>query len=162
MFVPAGQIIPANEHRVRTVELRQSPRLPDGEYSFVDTHCTDPECDCRRTLIQVFLDGKHVSTIGFGWETPKFYKKWMGGKAQDQTQAQMHGATIDPSSPNLVSPQGMLAFFQALRTEMWITGFKRHYAAVKAKLAGRGIEPRPSAPRRGPSPGSSRKGVGEC
>ncbi len=75
-FVPAGEFIGA-AHRVRTVELADSPHLPDGEYSFVDTYCIDPACDCRKTMIVVYRDGVHVSTINFGWETAAFYRKWM-------------------------------------------------------------------------------------
>jgi len=39
-FVPAGKII-GEAHQVRTVGLRDSRQLPDGDYRFVDTYCTD-------------------------------------------------------------------------------------------------------------------------
>lgn len=136
-YIPAGEIIgPA--HQVRTVGLKESPHLPDGDYTFVDSYCTDASCDCRRTLIQVLLNGTHVSTIGFGWESPEFYRKWMGVESDDDHMPRMHGATVDMSSPNKVSPQGMLAFFNALLDEKWIAVFKRNYDAVKAQLANRG------------------------
>lgn len=134
IFEPAGEII-GKQHQVRTLGLRQSPHLPDGDYTFVDTFCTDASCDCRRTLIQVLHNGVHVSTIGFGWESPSYYKKWMGVKSDDDYMPQMHGATIDMSSPNKVSSQSMLAFFNALLDEKWIRIFKGNYAAVKAKIA---------------------------
>lgn len=35
-FVPAGEII-GKAHQVRTVSITQSPQLPDGEYSFIDS-----------------------------------------------------------------------------------------------------------------------------
>lgn len=91
-YIPAGEIIgPA--HQVRTVGLRESPQLPDGDYTFVES--------------------------------------------DDDYMPQMHGATVDMSSPNKVSPQGMLAFFKALLDEKWIAVFKRNYDAVKAQLANR-------------------------
>jgi hypothetical protein len=133
LFAPAGEII-GIAHQVRTVGLRKSPHLPDGDYTFVDTYCTDASCDCRRTLIQVLCNGVHVSTIGFGWESPKFYKNWMGVKSDEDYMPQMHGATVDMSSPNQVSPHSMLAFFNALLDERWITTIKRNYASVKAQL----------------------------
>ncbi len=133
-FKPAGEII-GIAHQVRTVGLKDGPQLPDGYYTFVDFYCTKASCDCRRTLIQVLLNGTHVSTIGFGWESPEFYKKWMGAKSDDDYMPQMHGATVDFTSPDKVSPQGMLAFFNALLDEKWIAVFKYNYDAVKAQLA---------------------------
>lgn len=132
-FEPAGEII-GKQHQVRTVGLKQSPHLPDGDYTFVDTYCTDASCDCRRTLIQVLHNGVHVSTIGFGWESPDFYIGWMGASSDTDYIPQLHGATIDISSPNKVSSQSMLAFFNALLDEKWISVFKGNYDAVKAKI----------------------------
>lgn len=66
-FVPAGEFI-GEEHQVRTVGLRDSRQLPDGDYRFVDTYCTDPTCDCRKTMIIVYRNDVHVSTINFGRE----------------------------------------------------------------------------------------------
>jgi hypothetical protein len=133
-FVPAGEII-GEAHQVRTVGLRDSPQLPDGNYRFVDTYCTDPSCDCRKTMIQVFRNDVHVSTINFGWESVAFYQKWMGDSKDDGTSVSMRGAGIDLTSPDGVSPKGMLAFFMALLDEDWIAKFRAHYAAVKRKLA---------------------------
>lgn len=132
-FVPAGEII-GKQHQVRTVGLKQSPHLPDGDYTFVDTYCIDASCDCRRTLIQVLHNGVHVSTIGFGWESPSFYKDWMGVRSDEEYTSRLDGASIDMSSPNKVSAQSMIGFFGALLDEKWINIFKRHYAAVKKKL----------------------------
>ncbi|MBF0202642.1 MAG: hypothetical protein HQK66_15340 [Desulfamplus sp.] len=81
-FIPAGEII-GEAHQVRTVKIKQSPQLPDGEYSFVDTYCVDPECDCRKTMIQVMHNGKLVSVINYGWESATFYENWMGGSSKN-------------------------------------------------------------------------------
>ena len=81
-FVPAGEFI-GDAHQVRTVKLRDSRQLPDGEYRFVDTYCTDPSCDCRKTMILVHQNDKHVSTINFGWESSAFYREWMGYSSED-------------------------------------------------------------------------------
>ena len=133
-FVPAGEFI-GEAHQVRTVGLRDSRLLPDGEYRFVDTYCTDPTCDCRKTMIQAYRNDVHVSTINFGWEPAEFYRKWMGVSSGDDVDLSMSGASIDFNSPDRVSPSGMLAFFQALLDENWIAKFKTHYAGVKTKVA---------------------------
>jgi len=133
-FIPAGEVI-GEAHQVRTVRITQSPQLPDGEYSFIDTYCSDPGCDCRKTMIQVMQEGRLVSIINFGWEPAAFYQNWMGSSAEDNPLPEMHGASIDITSPNLVSMDGVLALFNALLNDMWIAKFKRHYGEVKAAVS---------------------------
>ncbi len=135
-FIPAGEII-GEAHQVRTVSIKQSPQLPDGEYSFIDTYCADSECDCRKTMIQVMHNGKHVSVINYGWESATFYENWMGSSAKDNLMPEMHGASIDMTSPDLVSREGMLALFNELLNDMWVAKFKHHYDEVKAAISKR-------------------------
>ena len=85
-------------------------------------------------MIQVLHDGELVSTINFGWEQPAFYKQWIG-LSDDDSIPQMHGASIDITSPNRVSAESALGLFHALLNEKWIEAFKRHYSAVKTRLA---------------------------
>ena len=132
-FVPAGEIIGAS-HQVRTVGLRDSRQLPDGDYRFVDMYCSDPSCDCRKTMILVYRDDVHVSTISFGWEPRSFYQEWMGSK-DDPVAGEMSGASIDITSPDGVPAKGMLAFFMALLDDNWIARFRAHYTAVKLQLS---------------------------
>ncbi len=133
-FIPAGEVI-GESHQVRSVRIAQSPQLPDGEYSFVDMYCSEPGCDCRKTMIQVLHNGKLVSVINYGWESAAFYEKWMGSEAKDVSFPPMAGATIDLSSPNQVSEEGVLGLFNALLDEMWVAKFKRHYKSVKANVS---------------------------
>lgn len=133
-FSPAGEFI-GEAHQVRTVGLRHSRELPGGDYRFLDTYCTDPSCDCRKTIILVYRNDIHVSTIHYGWESDAFYRKWMGSAFDDNNDLPMSGASIDISSPNHVPPKAMLAFFQALLDDNWIAKFKTHYAGVKKKIA---------------------------
>jgi hypothetical protein len=132
-FVPAGEIIEG--HRVRQVTLKESPQLPDGMYEFIDQYCTDPDCDCRKTMIQVVHEGQRVATISFGWEPPEYYTKWMGMGADDQFARDMSGASIDMSSPDRLNPDAILAFFNALMNHEWLGMMKANYAAVKAAVA---------------------------
>jgi hypothetical protein len=133
-FIPAGEII-GEAHQVRTVSIKQSPQLPDGEYSFIDTYCVDPECDCRKTMIQVIHNGKLVSIINYGWESSTFYENWMGNSAKDHSMPKMHGASIDITSPDRVSTDGMLALFNALLNDEWLAKFKHHYDNVKTAMS---------------------------
>jgi len=135
-FIPAGEII-GKAHQVRTVSIKQSPQLPDGEYSFIDMYCSDTKCDCRKTMIQVLYNGKLVSVINYGWESAIYYENWMGSSAKDNSMPKMNGASIDITSPNLVNTDGMLALFSALLNETWITKFKHHYDEVKVAMSKR-------------------------
>ena len=134
-FIPAGKVI-GEAHQVRSVRIAQSPHLPDGEYSFIDMYCSDPDCDCRKTMIQVMHNGKPVSIINYGWEPAGFYEQWMNGSsADDNLSLPMNGATIDLTSPNLISEEGILGLFNALLDDVWIAKFKRHYKEVKAAVS---------------------------
>ena len=133
-FIPAGEII-GDTHQVRSVSIKQSPKLPDGEYDFVDTYCNDSECDCRKTMIQVMLNGKLVSIINYGWESKAYYKNWIGGGEEDEFVSGMHGASIDISSPNLVDENAILELFNALKNDMWISKFKFYYNEVKTTIS---------------------------
>ncbi len=135
-FIPAGEII-GEAHQVRTVTIKQSPQLPDGEYSFIDMYCADPMCDCRKTIIQVMHNGKLVSIINYGWESATFYEHWMGSSEKDNLMPKMHGASIDMTSPNIVSMEGILALFNALLNDIWIAKFKHNYNEVKAAMSKR-------------------------
>ena len=76
-FVPVGELI--EDVQVRTVTIAENPQIPAGEYTFVDMYCTDPSCDCRKTMISVLHNGTDVATIDFGWEPDAFYETWIGG-----------------------------------------------------------------------------------
>jgi hypothetical protein len=88
-------------------------------------------------MIQVMHNGKLVSVINYGWESAKFYEKWMGSRAPDNPISKMPGGSIDITSPDLVSRDGILALFNALLNDIWIAKFKRHYNAVKAATSKR-------------------------
>lgn len=135
-FVPAGEII-GQAHQVRTVSIMRSPHLPDREYSFLDMYCIDPECDCRKTMIQVMHNEKLVSVINYGWESATFYERWMGSNAKDNLIPRMHGASVDITSPDLDRRDSILTLFNALLNDLWIAKFKHHYDEVKAAISKR-------------------------
>jgi hypothetical protein len=86
-------------------------------------------------MIQVVHNGRVVSVINYGWESAAFYEKWFGGSAKDKRTLSMHGPSIDISSPDLVSREGMLALFKSLLNDQWIGKFKKHYKEVKSAIS---------------------------
>ncbi len=111
--IPAGELL-GPECQIRTVLLTADPYLPSGEYTFIDTYCTDNTCDCQKTIIQIFHNQKLVSIVSFGWESPKFYRRWLGSTRDAELAKEMNGVSIDPSSPDLVSAKGILLLINHL------------------------------------------------
>lgn len=86
---------------------------------------------CRKTMIQVFHDGRFVALINYGWEDAAYYRRWMGDEALEAL-LPMAGASLDIGSPNPVSRAGILGLFHALLNDRWKALFQSHYALVKA------------------------------
>ena len=120
---------------MRTLTLARHPELPDGTYAMVDTYCTDPGCDCRKTMILVHRDHHHVSTINFGWESPEFCARWYGAPPGDRALVELQGPCIDLNSPDLVPPGAMLACFSALLDAHHLEHLRSQYTRFRAALA---------------------------
>ncbi len=128
-FLPAGEIL-GPECQVRTVVIAEDPHLPSGAYTFIDSYCTDNNCDCRKTIIQIFHEEKLVSIVSFGWESPRFYLRWLNSKDRELAD-EMSGLSIDFASPDLVSPNGILLLVNHLLDERWIAILKENYRLVR-------------------------------
>ena len=37
----------------RSFSTREYPGLPDDEYALLEAFCPDPECDCRRVMLNI-------------------------------------------------------------------------------------------------------------
>ena len=161
-FIPAGELL-GPDCAVRSVVLADAPHLPDGEYTFVDSYCTDNTCDCRKTIIQIMHDGRIVSVVSFGWESPRFYLRWLGSAGDCELADEMSGLSIDLSSPDLVSPKGILLLLNHLLNEKWIGMLKEHYRLIResAKPANI-IRLPPKISRNAPCPCGSGKKYKHC
>ncbi len=152
--MPAGEILGPG-CRIRSIVLADDPRLPDGEYTFVDTYCTDRACDCRKTIIQVMHDGQLVSLVNFGWESPRFYLRWMGSSSDPSDRdlaEEMSGVSIDFASPDRVSREGMLILMNHLLDERWTSMIKDHHRLIRPSGPITSSGPRkPPATRRAPA-----------
>ena len=157
-FLPAGELL-GPDCRYRTITLGPDSYLPSGEYHFIDTYCTDNDCDCRKTIIQIFKDEKLVSIVSFGWESPKYYLQWLGSSRDVEWAKEMSGVSIDPSSPDLVSPDGILRLVNHLMDETWTSILKEHYRRIRKTIKADNIIRMPAKiTRNAPCPcGSGRK-----
>jgi hypothetical protein len=126
-FVERFPEVGARETRSVTVTHRQD--LPDGEYGFVELYCDEPDCDCRRVMIDVLRPETGWSevwaTISYGWESLDFYRKW-GGAATDPIE--MKEPYLDPLNPQTKYSFALLNLFRfLLQSPDYVERLKQHY-----------------------------------
>ena len=148
----------------RSVKMTGVPELPDGDYGFIELYCDEPNCDCRRVFIDVFRHdtGQKIwATIGYGWESLEFYRKWARGSCDGK---ELMGASLAEFNPQTKYSPALLSVFQALlKSPEYVERIKKHYrifrAAVDQEQSGphtrrlasiRRSQPRNPKPRRPP------------
>lgn len=127
--------VASREFRTMIVHENAS-KIPAGRYVFVECYCDDPECDCRRVFIQVYLrpDAKRiVLLLNYGWETPKYYQGYMVWSAK--LTRRIAAGCLDPLSPR---PPYAATFLRLFRehalNDAYRTRLNRHYTLFKASL----------------------------
>jgi len=104
--------------------------LPNGEYFLVESYCNDAKCDCRRVFINFLHEDQILATIGYGWETLEFYKKWMG---EPDMAVDMKGPILELTGPHTKHSETLLKLFETviLKDSKYIERLKRHYEIFK-------------------------------
>lgn len=77
-LVPFDDKLPHLAH-IDVCKILITEALPElnGLYDLVDLYCQEAGCDCRKVTIVVMDRQKRPrATIGYGWESPAFYRKW--------------------------------------------------------------------------------------
>jgi len=61
------------KNEARVIHAPDHKRLPRGAYVFREFYCNEPNCDCRRVLLQVYwVEGKRVvASINYAFEPAK-------------------------------------------------------------------------------------------
>jgi SWIM/SEC-C metal-binding protein len=122
------------ETRTVIVPEGRGPLRP-GTYAFVELYCDETGCDCRRVFLRVLNedDATPLATIGFGWETPSFYRAWAHGKAYGEALA---GAQLEPLAPQGPQAGYLFALFRyhLLSDPEYVARLQRHYREAKAEL----------------------------
>ncbi|WP_300464453.1 hypothetical protein [Desulfobacula sp.] len=134
------------EKETRRIILRNDPKIPDGEYAFVDSFCEDKDCDCRRVYFDVLqIDPEyepiHAARISYGWESLDFYLSW-SPYLPSKMAAEMKGPTLQPSQKKTLYGEQFIELFESilLVDPAYIDRIKRHYTLFKAKLGGKAIK----------------------
>jgi hypothetical protein len=83
-------------------------------------------------MIKVIGQGsgdKAWATISYGWESAKYYAKWMHGAAAGED---FCGASLDPLNPQSVQAEAFLELFKKLlRDKNYASRLKRHYTLFR-------------------------------
>jgi hypothetical protein len=113
----------------RSLHLRggRGDGVPDDDYAFVESYCTDPGCDCRRVLLTVLARSRGPgAVISFGFDRGE----------------PLAGPFLDPLNPQSEYAKGLLALAKelVLSDPAYVARLERHYQMVKQKFA------RPAAP----------------
>lgn len=120
------------------VQILNHPAIPEGIYSFPEMYCNEPDCDCRRALIQVWDNrkpGHSLALIGYGWEPPAFYRKWFHG---EEGWEELVGAELAVGTSQGRHAEDFLAIFRQLLTHPDnAERIRRHYAQFRAAPAAR-------------------------
>ena len=105
----------------RTATLTQPyDGIPAGSYGFIEPYCPDPNCDCRRVMINVVEEKqptKFLASIGYGFDR----------------QAQYAGPYLDPLNEQCPYAEALMRLVErtALNDPAYAARLKRHYALVK-------------------------------
>ncbi len=131
------------ETRTITIFENNEFNLPAGHYSFIEMFCNEPGCDCRRCFFMVRADWSQetLATIGFGWESPDFYTRWMG---DDELSDLLSGVGLEPMQPQSKHASEILRLFKMvlLPQDEYIKRVKRHYALMRSVVDGPKRQPR--------------------
>jgi hypothetical protein len=122
---PYQQIFPeANDPTLTLALPKKSGKIPKGSYSFTESYCTDPGCDCRKVLIQALNEkNKPKAVINFGFD-------------QDSP---FGGPYLDMSSDQSPYAADLATFFaDSLNQDPdLLDRLYRHYRQVREKVEGK-------------------------
>lgn len=119
------------EKETRCMVIRnEEDDIPNGKYFLLESYCNNPKCDCRRVFINILHENRILATIGYGWENPEFYEKWMGEKdfAKD-----LKGPILEITGEHTEHAGNLLRLFEdmVLTDNDYVDTLKRHYKMFK-------------------------------
>jgi hypothetical protein len=125
-MMPFFQVEPdlaAKETRMITL-FEQQGNIPPGSYGLIELYCPDPDCDCRRVIINI-VEKQHPATflasIGYSFD-------------RDEPDA---GPYLDPLNDQCAYADDLLRMVKeiVLRDRRYVARLERHYATVKRAAA---------------------------
>lgn len=96
-------------------------------------YCLDNSCDCRKVMINVipvYKPKEILATIGYGWESVKFYEKWMYG--DKEIARELAGEYLELGGQQSKYSQRFLEIFKTTLDERYKETIVRHYGLWKS------------------------------
>ncbi|MBI3271402.1 MAG: hypothetical protein HYZ53_20595 [Planctomycetes bacterium] len=148
-YVPFLQVQPDLALReCLTFKLGKHPSLPADEYALTELYCMDPNCDCRRVMLQVRArsrPGRVLASVTYGFDR----------------QGRDPGPDLDPVAEQSPEAEALFPFVaDRLGDPAYVSRLERHYRLAKQSVTGpggrtrpksRGANPRRSAMEKGPA-----------
>jgi hypothetical protein len=109
----------------RSFTTRGYPGLPDDEYALFESYCTDPECDCRRVMLNVIRRRQtrqaYLASISFGFDRD----------------GEMAGPFVDPLNKQSEHAEALLSVVgeEILADQAYVARLESHYQQVKRAAA---------------------------
>lgn len=138
-MIPFMELFPeVGARETKSVAIPPGQDLPEGEYGFLELYCDEPGCDCRRVIIDVLRPetgwSKVWATIGYGWESLDFYRRWSSAGSDP---AEMKGPYLDPLNPQTRYSAALLNLFRLLvQSPEYVARLERHYQMFREFVDG--------------------------
>lgn len=118
------------EKETRVITTLKDYDLPLDSYALTEAYCDEPSCDCRRVFFNIIgtKNPNVLATVAFGWETKKFYAKWMGF-SDPQTLNDLKGPALNLASPQSKLAPALLELVKKIvvTDEAYVDRLKTHY-----------------------------------
>lgn len=137
IFASLFELLPslAEQETKKVILSQEIYGLPAGLYFLAESYCFNKDCDCRKVMINVIANdtSKILGTVGFGWESEKYYTEWMFG--DKKIGRQMAGAYLEPgSAQNILTDCGtkcLKLVKNSLKDPDYVNLIKSHYQSFK-------------------------------
>jgi hypothetical protein len=121
----------------RVITTLDNRYLPRDEYAFFELYCNDRGCDCRRVFLNVVATRKMetVAVIAYGWESKRYYEKWMGSGDPNDTE-ELKGPCLNLSSPQSELAPALVGTVKniLIKDKAYVERLKRHYKMFRKKI----------------------------
>ncbi len=121
------------EEETRSLTLLNVAGIPRGTYTFVESYCAEPGCDCRRVFFSVvdWSIREIKAVISYGWEDVAFYTQWLGRNDPDVLR-DLKGPALNPLSKQSELAPALLEQMPLLLSDpAYVARIKRHYKMFK-------------------------------
>ena len=114
------------EAETRVVHVVDDAVIPPGEYAFVESYCTEKDCDCRNVLLNVFDKQRGlVATINYCFSSQGIASRVGLGAIE-----------LDPfNRQSKYSGEILKLFKEVVLTDSYRERLQRHYRMVKDLVA---------------------------